>query len=197
MTDIIEFIKSQSVIVIIIIILILIFIYTMLAVLLNKLNNAKHGKTTILAWIPGLNIFLLGKLTIHWIIGIILFIGLLFGIIVSCDIKGLESIKGILPNQYVQVYQIVYLAIIVILFICAKLKTNKIIREGTGKDEMTTYISKDYEELAKEPKIVDEKPVVEEQIKDNYQYNNGDAINNSNHTSLNDLNNQNNEENPK
>ncbi len=194
MNNIIEFVKTQTTIVKIIIVLVLLVIYVVFAVLLNKLNNAKHGKSSKLAWIPGLNLFLLGKLVIHWLFGILLILGFLFGIIVVTNIKGLEVISNLLPREYTDIYVIGYLALIVVLVIMAKLKLNKIIRDGTGVDNMSSFVSKKFQEEKKPEVVVDKKEEVVEQIQDNYQYNS----NPSNHTSLKDLNNQNNnEENPK
>ncbi len=194
MEKVIDLFNSQTIIVKIIVILTIIFIYTMFSVLLNKLNNAKYGKNSIIAWIPGLNVFLLGKLVIHWIIGILLFLGLIFGILITFKITCLEMIYNLLIPSYVNIYQIVYLFLIIILFILGKLKLNKIIRDGSGKDDSSQYITKDYSEEEKKPEIVTPKEEVVEQIQDNYQYTNN--TNNTNHTSLSDLNN-NSKENPK
>lgn len=179
MEDILNYVKDHSIIFIIIGVLLGIFVYSMYSVLLNKLNNAKYGKSTIISWIFPLNIYLLGKLVIHWIIGILLVIGLLFGICITFNISGLESIHDLLPNEYVLPYQIGYGVLILLFFIAAKFKLNRIIREGTSKDSSHTFINKDFDK--KEEEIVIEKPVepVEEMIKDNYQYN---------HTSLSSLN---------
>lgn len=181
MENIINFIKNQSMVVIIIICLVLFGIYSMFAVFLNNVNNVKYGKPTILAWIPGFNIFLLGRLAIHWIIGILLAVALFFGVCISFNISGLETIHNLLPSEYVLPYQIAYGVIIVILALVAKAKYNKIVREGSGKDSMTSYINKDYDNRG----VVvsgntEEVKEVEEQIKDNYSYN---------HTSLSSLNN--------
>jgi hypothetical protein len=183
MENIINFIKDQSLVVIIIICLLLFGLYSMFAVFLNKVSNVKYGKPTILAWIPVLNIFLLGRLAIHWIVGILLVLALLFGVCVSFDISGLESIHNLLPSDYVIPYQIAFAVIIVIMAIIAKAKYNKIVRSGTGKDSMTSYINKDYDNRGVVVSgTTEEIKEVEEAIKDNYNYN---------HTSLSSLNSHN------
>ena len=49
-------------------------IYIILGLSLDKAHKKKYGKTSILSWIPILNIVLLGKLAIHSIVGLILLI---------------------------------------------------------------------------------------------------------------------------
>ena len=149
MQSVIDFILKQSLLIKVIIVLLLIVIYSMFAVILNKLHSAKYGKTTPLVWVPIINIYLLGKLVIHAIFGVILILGLLFGICISFNIKGLESIHNVMPKEYVFPYQIAYLLIILILFIIAKLKHNRIVLNGTAKDEYSAFVSKDFEK--KEP----------------------------------------------
>lgn len=188
MDTIINYIENHAVIFIIIGGLLLFIVYSMIAVFLNNLHNRKYGHTTILAWIPILNIFLLGKMTIHWIVGIILALLLLFGICITVDIKGLETIHNLLPKEYVLPYQIGLSIIILLLFIVAKFKIKKIIREGTGKDELSKFVSKDFDN--KDPAIVghsEQAEPVQETIKDNYNYN---------HTSLSSLNTHDDKKNP-
>ena len=191
MLDIMDFFNPHSVIVKIIMGLVIIFAYSMFSVFINKVHNAVHGKTTVFAWIPGTNVLVLGKLAAGWIVGIIMFLGLLFGICITFDIKGLEVVKNIMPKEYVFPYQIGYIVLLVILFIVAQIKLKKIIRSGTGKDEFSKYVSKDFDKSNTVVAVTDDsviKPQVEEQIKDNYQYNN---------VKLTDLSNHDNEENPK
>lgn len=180
MESVINYIKDLPFVFKIIAVLLVITIYSVISVLINKLYNAKHGKTTILAWIPPFNIFLLGTLVIHFIVGLLLVIGLLFGICISVNITGLETIHNLLPSEYVLPYQIAYIVIIVLLLLFGKSKLNRLIRNGATKDTANSFINKDYDN--KEPDIVaskEEVKEVKEMIEDNYQYN---------HTSLSSLN---------
>ena len=159
--------------------LLLIVAYSMVSVLINKLNDAIHGKITVLAWVPVTNVYLLGKLVVNKIMGILLAVLLLYGIIIAIDIHGLEVLQALkLPASYVVPYLAIYALMIFLLVVVGKSKLNKIIREGTGNDEMSRFIAKDYDD--KEP-VVTETPKpkeIQEGIKDDYQYN---------HTSLSDL----------
>ncbi len=171
MQDIINFVKDQTFIVKVIIFLVLFVIHSIFAVLLNKQYNAKYGKTTILAWLPILNIFLLGTLAVHFLCGILLVIMLFFGVCITFNINGLESIHNIMPTDYVVPYQIVYGVILIILCIVVRVKYNKIIRSGLSNDAMTSFVHKDFEN--KEPSVVvntKPTPIVQETIKDNFKY---------------------------
>ena len=129
-----QYIKDHLVIVVIITFLIIIFIYSIIAVFLNKLNKAMYGKTTWMAWIPGFRTYLLGKLTIHPIVGIILVLGMVLCFSITITINGTSKVYQILPDNIITPYIITYFAIIVVLFIYAFIKTNTIIRKGEAKD---------------------------------------------------------------
>lgn len=173
-----NFFNDHKTIIILIGCLLLIVIYSMISVFINKLNSAIHGKTTIFAWVPVTNGYLIGKLVVNRVIGVLLSILFLFGIFISVDIPGLESIKKIIPNEIVIPYITIYVVIIIALLLVGKSKLNRIIREGTGNDEMSKFIAKDYSE--KEPIVTEPiKPKeIQEGIKDEYQYN---------HTSLSEV----------
>ena len=154
--------------------LLLFVVYSMVSVIINKLNNVIKGKTTVFAWIPFTNVYLIGKLVANKIIGILLVILLLYGVIISVDIPGLEVLQKFkLPSQYVVPYFALYSLMIFLLVVAGKSKFNKIIREGTGKDEMSTFIAKDFDD--NEPNIVVNNNTTvretEEGINDNFQYN--------------------------
>lgn len=190
MESIINYINDHLTIFIIIGLLLVIVFYSMISVFLNELHNAKYGKTTILSWIPPFNVYILGKMVLHPIIGLLLVIGLLFGICISFNISGLEKVHNLLPSNYVLPYQITYGVIILAFFVIAKFKLKRIIRTGTSKDSSIEFINKDYDnkapDLVASTKQVQE---VKEMIEDNYKYN---------HTSLSSLNTHtdNNKDNP-
>ncbi len=54
--------------------IILLIIYILISLFLNNFNKLKYGQGTILAYIPILNIYLLGKLTFNKPAGVILLI---------------------------------------------------------------------------------------------------------------------------
>lgn len=198
MDSILNYIKDHLVVTIIIAVLVGFIIYAMFAVLINKLYSSKYGKETKLSWIPILNIYLLGKLVIHSIFGIILVLGMLALILVSFNIPGLDSLKNIIPSQYVLPYQIGYGVIILLFLIIGKMKLNRIIRDGKSKAYGNDFVNKNFEE--KEPEVVvNTKPVneVSESIRDNFQYNSSPLSNLNNlHNHDNQNDNSNTNQNP-
>lgn len=129
-----DYIKSHLVVILIIIFLLVVFLYCIVAVLLNRLNRAMCGKTTCLAWIPVCRTFLLGKLTIHTVVGIILAIGMFLGISITIKTDGIEKVYSILPQNVITPYVITYSAILVALFVYAVIKTKTLEREGKSKE---------------------------------------------------------------
>ena len=176
MDSVINYIQNHVFLFSIIGVLLIFMVYSFYAVLLNKLNNAKYEKTTIVAWIPILNIYLLGKLVVHEILGILLVLALLFGICVYFNIPYLESIHSLLPKDLVIPYILGYLLIILILVIMAKFILNKILREKRYK----------VNDIKEEPKTMNSQVNNnQEMISDSFYYtntssNNGDKNNNEN-----------------
>ena len=81
----------------IILLVIVIVIYIVIGIFLNKLNKLKYGKGTPMAFIPFVNIYLLGKLTISKTVGLILvFVPLLTGTFTT-NLNGEENTYSILP----------------------------------------------------------------------------------------------------
>lgn len=101
----------------IIILVIVIIIYIVIGIFLNKFNKLKYGKGTPMAFIPLVNIYLLGKLTISKPVGLILvFIPLLTGTFTT-NINGVENSYTLLPadiNSKVNaVYNLVTLGLLI------------------------------------------------------------------------------------
>ena len=137
--DILNFIKDHIVIISILCFLIAVFIYSICSVTINELNKAKYGKTSWMAWIPPFNLFLLGKLTIHTIFGILLAIGLFLSIGVTVTTNGVQEYYSILPENILIPYTIVYSAIIIILLIYAHIKAKALIRKEGEKNEASDF----------------------------------------------------------
>ncbi len=70
-----------------------------------KLNKKMYREKSIMAWIPIVNIYLLGKLTINKIVGILLILGL---IIVFCfDVPFIMSILYVIILIVIYIYAII------------------------------------------------------------------------------------------
>lgn len=80
---------------IIILFAVIVFILYMVgAFILNKTNKIIYGKNTILAWIPFINLYLLGKLTFGKIFGMIYFILYIF--------ISIPLLNEIIPDFYIK-----------------------------------------------------------------------------------------------
>ena len=130
--DVINYISDHLIIFIIIFSLVGILLYSMTAVFFNKLNKEKYGKTTWMAWIPIFRLFLLGKLTIHWIFGIILVLGLFCCVSISLTIDGVSKTYEILKENIREPFMIIYIGIVVVLYVFAHIKLSNIRRSGKG-----------------------------------------------------------------
>ncbi|MBR1413924.1 MAG: zinc ribbon domain-containing protein [Bacilli bacterium] len=79
--------------------IVFIIIYVLLALLLSNLNKQIYGKKSIIAWIPVLNLYLLGKLTVNKLVGIILIVANLISYNYSITINGVEKTYSLLPSS--------------------------------------------------------------------------------------------------
>ena len=101
---------------------IVIAIYVAQAIFLNKFNKLVYGKGTALAWIPGGNVYLLGKLAINKIVGWILFACWVSTIEFTSTINGVEKKASILPESISNIVSTIYSLAVIIIFIYAIIK---------------------------------------------------------------------------
>ena len=133
----------------------LIAIYVVLGIVLNKLNKKIYGKGTALAWIPFCNVYLLGKLTANKFVGIfLLFVLLITGEYNFSNGNNYVSFV-IVPDNVRSIIMIIYSVFVVILFIYAIVKLNKL-----GNNEEATinevYLNqKTKEELEQEDEVIE------------------------------------------
>lgn len=96
--------------------------YIALGIFLNKLNKLMYGKGTPMAWIPVINIYLLGKLTISKVVGWLLVLCIFATGTVTTTINGVETTKTILPEDLNSILSKVYPIVILGLTIYAIVK---------------------------------------------------------------------------
>ena len=122
----------------IILLVIVIVIYIAIGIFLNKLNKLKYGKGTPMAFIPLVNIYLLGKLTISKPVGLILvFLPILTGTFTT-NINGVENSYTLLPadinSKVSAVYSLVTLGLLIYAIVLYfKIKREK--KNGTYINE--------------------------------------------------------------
>ncbi len=122
--------------------LVLLFLYFMFGHFLNKLNYVLYGKHSILAWIPFLNIYLLGKLTINRFIGLLLAILNIIPNILWYEKKCLNgycinNTMFLLPNDVTLIITLITLITIILLYIYAHFKYKKAL---VSLDMIRTYL---------------------------------------------------------
>lgn len=114
----------------IIFIIIFIAIYIAVGIFLNKFNKLVYGKGTPMAFIPIVNIYLLGKLTVGKPVGLILvFVPFLTGTLTT-NINGVENTYTLLPadisNKISMIVNIVTFGLFIYaIFLYFKLKKEK------------------------------------------------------------------------
>ena len=106
-------------------IVILIF-YIIIAIFLSKLNRVMYGKKTIISWIPILNIYLLGKLSVNKLIGWLLVI--ISFLISSYDLTILNKHFefSFIPDSLKMIFGIVYIVILIFLIVVSIFKYKRL-----------------------------------------------------------------------
>lgn len=115
-----------------IIFLIAIAIYVGCAIFLNKFNKLVYGKGTPMCWIPIANVYLLGKLTINKIVGWVLVICVILTGEYTVTVNGVTTQHTILPADIHSVVSTLYGIAVIVLFIYAIIKYNKLKKESNN-----------------------------------------------------------------
>ena len=68
-------------------------------IILNRLHKEMYGKTTVLAWVPFCNIYLLGKLTVNKTVGWALAISKILTYTITTTVNGVQKTYSILPSS--------------------------------------------------------------------------------------------------
>lgn len=113
----------------IVLLAILIVVYVIQGIILSKLNKEIYGKGTPMAWIPIVNIYLLGKLTINKLVGWILIGCVFLTTTYTTTVNGIEETYTILPENISSLVSTLYSIVVIVLYIYAIIKYNKLKRE--------------------------------------------------------------------
>lgn len=110
----------------------LLILYVIFSSILSKANKTIYERKNIFAWIPIFNLYLLGKIAINKIIGVILvliefFIGFL------CSIPYFQNV---IPSYIIDILSLVFIFVIIILFFIVLAKYFKI-----KKRKRTVYVN--------------------------------------------------------
>lgn len=134
MENSLETIIASSIAYVLIFFAVLIVIYILFGIFLNKLNKLVYGKGTPMAFIPFVNIYLLGKLAVNKLVGYILVILVILNSEFSITINNKTSSAAILPEDIRNVVSIIYSVLVLGLFIYAIVKYFKLKKANTSSN---------------------------------------------------------------
>lgn len=110
----------------------LLILYVIFSSILSKANKTIYEEKNIFAWIPIFNLYLLGKIAINKIIGIILvLIEFLIGFLCS-----IPYFQNVIPSYIVDILSLVFIFVIIILFFIVLAKYFKV-----KKRKRTVYVN--------------------------------------------------------
>ena len=110
----------------------LLILYVIFSSILSKANKTIYEEKNIFAWIPIFNLYLLGKIAINKIIGVILvLIEFLIGFLCS-----IPYFQNVIPSYIVDILSLVFIFVIIILFFIVLAKYFKV-----KKRKRTVYVN--------------------------------------------------------
>lgn len=130
--DYLERVDKNLLILFVITIATLLILYVIFSSILSKANKTIYEEKNIFAWIPIFNLYLLGKIAINKIIGVILvLIEFLIGFLCS-----IPYFQNVIPSYIVDILSLVFIFVIIILFFIVLAKYFKI-----KKRKRTVYVN--------------------------------------------------------
>ena len=110
----------------------LLILYVIFSSILSKVNKTIYERKNIFAWIPIFNLYLLGKIAVNKIIGVILvLIEFLIGSLIS-----IPYFQNMIPSYIMDIMCLVFIFVIIILFFIVLAKYFKI-----KKRKRTVYVN--------------------------------------------------------
>lgn len=110
----------------------LLILYVIFSSILSKVNKTIYEEKNIFAWIPIFNLYLLGKIAVNKIIGVILvLIEFLIGFLFS-----IPYFQNVIPSYIIDILSLVFIFVIIILFFIVLAKYFKI-----KKRKRTVYVN--------------------------------------------------------
>lgn len=110
----------------------LLILYVIFSSILSKANKTIYEEKNIIAWIPIFNLYLLGKIAINKIFGVILvLIEFLIGFLCS-----IPYFQNVIPSYIVDILSLIFIFVIIILFFIVLAKYFKV-----KKRKRTVYVN--------------------------------------------------------
>lgn len=104
---------------------IIITVYVVMGIYLNRLNDVENGRKTCFAWIPVLNVYLLGKLAVNKFVGWLMVLAPLLMGTSSVTVNGETTTYTLLPEPFNTIYSTIYGVVFLTLLIVVIVKYNK------------------------------------------------------------------------
>jgi len=105
--------------------------YVLFGMILSKVNYKIYGKDTVVVWIPFCNFYLLGKILVNKLFGLILaiipFANFEYKIPLGGDSYNYATLR-LIPSEYAELFFVCYVVIIAILFLCLLFKYSKLLK---------------------------------------------------------------------
>lgn len=110
----------------------LLILYVIFSSILSKVNKTIYERKNIFAWIPIFNLYLLGKIAVNKIIGVILvLLVFLIGSLIS-----IPYFQNVIPSYIMDIMCLVFIFVVIILFFIVLAKYFKI-----KKRKRTVYVN--------------------------------------------------------
>ena len=117
----------------------LLILYVIFSSILSKANKTIYEEKNIFAWIPIFNLYLLGKIAINKIIGVILvLLVFLIGSLIS-----IPYFQNVIPSYIVDILSLVFIFVIIILFFIVLGKYFKV--KNRKRTVYVNYVSPTYD----------------------------------------------------
>lgn len=104
---------------IVLVVALIALVYIPLSIFLNKFHTLKYGKSSIIAWIPILNLYILGKLVFNQIVGYILVVSILIVLKINITINNLMITYQLIPDKFYIPVCIIYTIIMIAISLFA------------------------------------------------------------------------------
>lgn len=121
---------------------ILLVLYTVQAVILSETHKLRYGKKSFMAWIPGLNFYILGKVALNRIFGILLFLSVALTGTITFGTPGEETVVNLLPKDINDMISNILPYIIIIFYIITIIRYKVLLNRGGVDKSAARVVSK-------------------------------------------------------
>lgn len=121
---------------------IILVLYTIQAVILSETHKLRYGRKSFMAWIPGLNFYILGKVAFNRLIGLLLLICVSITGTITFGTPGQETIVSILPKDINHIINSILPYVIIVLYVIAIIRYKILLNKGGIDNNAAKVVSK-------------------------------------------------------